>query len=75
MSGLVHWWWAVYLLSIISITLTIGEIDTLSEQDAGNSRIDAFRSVLSVVAAFLAIRVVAGITERQRDRAERAGAA
>jgi hypothetical protein len=74
-SGLVHWWWAVYLLSIITVTITIGEIDTLDRQDAGNSRIDAARSVLSVVAAVLAIKVVGGITERQRQRAERAGAA
>ena len=36
--------------SLITVTITIGDIDTLDSQDATNARIDAFRSVLTVVA-------------------------
>ena len=73
-SGIVHWWGAIYLFSIISVTFDIGD-GQIDQRDATFARLDAFRNVLSFVAALLAIRVVGGITERQRQRAERAGAA
>ena len=74
-SPLVHWWWAVYLLSIISITFTFDDTGLPDSGDVTVARIAAVRSALGVVAAFLAIRMISRVTERQRERAERAGAA
>jgi len=74
-SGVVHWWWGVYLASLIRFTSAFDDIDVINQQDADASRREAFYSLLTVVAAVLAIRVVGRLTQRLRERAERAGAA
>jgi hypothetical protein len=74
-AALVHWWWGIYLLSIISITFTFNDTSLPDQDDVTAARVAGVRSAVGVVAAILAILLVSRITERQRERAERAGAA
>jgi hypothetical protein len=73
-APLVHWWWGIYLASLFRFTVTFNDVG-LDEQDALYARLEAVYNLLTVVAGVLAIGVIGRVTERQRERATRAGAA
>ncbi|MGH2684528.1 MAG: DUF4328 domain-containing protein [Actinomycetota bacterium] len=74
-GAVVHWWWGIYVASFVRFTLALNDADVVEQADADGARQEAFYSLLTAIAGVLAIVVVARITERQRERAERAGAA
>ena len=73
-APLVHWWWGIYLASFLRFTVTINEAG-LDDRDADLARTEALSSILTAVAGVLAVRFIGRVTERQRERAARAGAA
>jgi hypothetical protein len=69
--GLIHWWWAIWIMAGVSGNLSTRvylNAETLSEQ-LGASAFSAFADVVFIAAAVLAILVVRRVTGRQEQRA------
>jgi hypothetical protein len=65
----IGWWWALFLLSSISIRVSVGlDEESRIEDYIRSDRVDIVTELFSIGAAILAIAIVRAVTRRQDER-------